>query len=219
MVGTPESTASNISTSWVVTLLHEHFHQLQYSQKGYYTDVSALGLAKGDQTGMWMLNFPFPYQVPEIATLIAGLCRQCVEMWQVQDDRVFQEKLALYLVARKQLQQALKPDDYKYLSFQLWQEGIARYTEFHVATWAAEHYKPSQEFASLPDFSSFQDTAKTIQQRMLTELTTADLRRDKRVLFYPLGAAEGLLLDRLDKNWHRRYFREKFDIGPYFEKK
>ncbi len=26
--------------------------------------------------------------------------------------------------------QQLKPDDYKYFSFQVWQEGIARYTEY-----------------------------------------------------------------------------------------
>ena len=52
VVGQAENTSTKTSTPWVVTLLHEHFHQLQYSQPNYYADVNALGLSHGDQTGM-----------------------------------------------------------------------------------------------------------------------------------------------------------------------
>jgi hypothetical protein len=31
-----------------------------------------------------------------------------------------------------------------------------------------------------------------------------------------LGAGEGLLLDKLDPHWHRRYFAEKFYVDKYF---
>jgi hypothetical protein len=61
VVGQPAGTRSSSSTDWVVTVLHEHFHQLQESQPGFEGRVAALGLARGDTTGMWMLNFPFPY--------------------------------------------------------------------------------------------------------------------------------------------------------------
>ena len=66
VIGQAENTDKKTSTPWVVTMLHEHFHQLQYSQPGYYDDVNALGLSRGDQGGMWMLNYPFPYDWPEM---------------------------------------------------------------------------------------------------------------------------------------------------------
>ena len=54
----------------MLTVLHEHFHQLQQSQPGYFQGVEALGLSGGDQTGMWMLNYPFPYKTPAVAEQI-----------------------------------------------------------------------------------------------------------------------------------------------------
>ena len=73
VVGQAENTAKKTSTPWVVTILHEHFHQLQYSAPGYYNDVNALGLTRGDQTGMWMLNYPFPYDSTIVASRFAEL--------------------------------------------------------------------------------------------------------------------------------------------------
>ena len=61
VVGQPANTGQ-ASTRWVLTVLHEHFHQLQYSRPGYDAGVAALGLARGDSTGMWMLNYAFPYE-------------------------------------------------------------------------------------------------------------------------------------------------------------
>ena len=51
VVGQAENTSAKTSTPWVITLLHEHFHQLQNSQPNYYPDVNALNLARGDRTG------------------------------------------------------------------------------------------------------------------------------------------------------------------------
>jgi hypothetical protein len=42
VIGQAENTARKTSTPWVVTVLHEHFHQLQYSQPGYYPAVDSL---------------------------------------------------------------------------------------------------------------------------------------------------------------------------------
>jgi len=51
------------------------------------------------------------------------------------------------------------------------------------------------------------------------ELSTLKLENYKRVAFYPIGAAEGLLLDRSNPKWRSRYFAEKFDNSSYFTRK
>ena len=60
VVGSAERTGKS-STGWVLTLMHEHFHQWQYSQPDYYPRLNALDLARGDTTGMWALEYAFPY--------------------------------------------------------------------------------------------------------------------------------------------------------------
>ena len=66
VIGQAENTEKKNSSDWVITMLHEHFHQLQNSQPNYYADVDALNLSGGDQTGMWMLNYAFPYSSTEV---------------------------------------------------------------------------------------------------------------------------------------------------------
>jgi hypothetical protein len=111
----------------------------------------------------------------------------------------------------------LGPDDYKYFSFQLWQEGVARYTEFRISDLAARKYKPSREFHALKDFTSFREVANTIlNKQILAALPTTRLEQSERVAFYPFGAAEGLLLDRANPKWQGRYFTEKFYLDKYF---
>ena len=60
VIGKPELTGKS-TNAWIVTLLHEHFHQLQFSRPDYYARLKALDLARGDSTGMWALNYAFPY--------------------------------------------------------------------------------------------------------------------------------------------------------------
>ncbi|HEU5358555.1 MAG TPA: hypothetical protein VFU45_05530, partial [Gemmatimonadales bacterium] len=76
-VGRAEAVGQS-SVEWVLTLLHEHFHQLQYGQPGYYAAVAALGLAHGDSTGMWMLNYPFPYDSVPVVRAIDSLAAALV---------------------------------------------------------------------------------------------------------------------------------------------
>lgn len=52
VIGKAENTTDKTSSRWVFVVLHEHFHQLQYSRPGYFSDVNALGLNGGDQTGL-----------------------------------------------------------------------------------------------------------------------------------------------------------------------
>ena len=216
VIGQAENTDSKTSTPWVITLMHEHFHQLQDSQPNFYKDVDALNLSRGDQTGMWMLNYPFPYETPDMSRQFSVLVRLLVEAMQTKSHANFTSKLSEYLAARNALKQSLSADDYKYFSFQLWKEGIARYTEDRVSHWAASKYQPTREFKNLPDFTTFRVAADQVRNGIIRELTTLKLENYKRVAFYPIGAAEGLLLDRANPNWRRRYFAEKFDNWSYF---
>ena len=219
VIGQAENTASKTSTPWVVTVMHEHFHQLQDSQPNFYKDIEGLNLSGGDQTGMWMLNYPFPYAKPEVSEQFTVLSRALVEAMEAKTQALFSSKLAAYLDAREALKKMLSSDDYRYMSFQLWKEGMARYTEDRVAHWAASKYEPSREFRELKDFITFAAAAEQVRKGIVHELSTLKLPEYKRVVFYPLGAGEGLLLDRADPKWRSRYFAEKFDNEVYFRSK
>jgi hypothetical protein len=216
VVGQAENTDKKASTPWVVTMLHEHFHQLQYSQPNYYDHVNALGLSRGDQSGMWMLNYPFPYDWPEMKDHFSLLTKLLLEALQAAPKSDFKLKLAAYLKQRHELEQTLSPDDYRYFSFQMWQEGIARYTEYRIAKMAAERYKVSQAFRKLKDYKSFAEVADQIKSGIIRRLQEGKLADDKRLIFYALGAGEGLLLDRVNPHWRDRYFVEKFYLDKYF---
>lgn len=215
VAGQAENTDAKTSTPWVVTLMHEHFHQLQDSKPNAYADLAALNLSHGDQSGMWMLNYAFPYDSPEIKTQFVVISRSLAEALRARKSE-FPLKLTAYLDARRQLQKLLNSDDYKYFSMQLWKEGIARYTEYRVADLAARGFRPSKAFRALNDFDPFPNVARKIMQGIMKELETLQLESYKRVAFYPIGAGEGLLLDQLRPRWHSRYFSEKFYVDKYF---
>jgi len=217
VVGQAENTSRKSSTPWVVTVLHEHFHQLQMSQPTYYKEVDALNLSGGDKTGMWQLNFAFPYQDARVKERFFALSKLLAETLQTKKNSDFLAKFNNYLQARQAFQKMLSPNDYKYFSFQIWQEGIARYTEWRIADLAARKYKPSKKFLALKDYTPFREVADTtLNKQILASLPTLQLEKSERVVFYPFGAAEGLLLDRTNPKWQSRYLTEKFYVDKYF---
>jgi hypothetical protein len=217
VVGEPKNTEARASTPWLITLMHEHFHQLQYGKPGYYEAVKGLGLSRGDDSGMWILNYPFPYEKPEVVEGFSRLRDLLLAALSAADDRHFKEAAANYVRERKKVFALLAPDDHKYWSFQLWQEGIARYTQIKAAE-AAAHYNPTAEFASLPDYLPFAEYAKQARAETLAELRSADIAKMKRTFVYAFGAAEGLLLDRLNPGWKRAYFEHPLSTDLLFEK-
>jgi hypothetical protein len=216
VIGQAENTSSKTSTPWVITVLHEHFHQLQDSQPNSYAETLALGLARGDQSGMWMLNYPFPYDSDDVGQKFSLMGRLLVAAMQSKPKDELSRNLTAYLQARAELRQLLSVDDYKYLSFQLWKEGLARYTEYRIAQLAATAYKPSKEFQALKDFTAFPQVADQIRNEIIKSLSAMNLKESRRVAFYAWGAAEGLLLDRVNPNWQSQYFVEKFSLDKYF---
>jgi hypothetical protein len=211
VVGQPENTSATSPTDWVVTLLHEHFHQLQEAQPGFYGKVAALGLARGDQTGMWMLNFPFPYDAPAVANAY----RDAAQALRVA---LGGGEAASFLAARRKFRETVSGDDLRYLDFQLWKEGVARYTQIRVARFAAsERYAPSPAFAALSGFVSYSVLAAELSETLLDELSKLSLPEDRRTVVYPYGAGEALLLDRVRPCWRDQYFSNMFTLAKAFD--
>jgi hypothetical protein len=152
VVGKAENTTDKTSTRWLFVVLHEHFHQLQYSRPTYFDEVQALNLAHGDTSGMWQINFPFPYKDKKVAGNFRHLTDLLMAVSAANDEPERKAAFAKYFDARKAFAASLSADDNKYASFQLWQEGIARYTQYKIAELAGRKLKPSKVFRLLRDF-------------------------------------------------------------------
>jgi len=216
VIGEPANTDAKTSTPWLFVVLHEHFHQLQNAQPGYFKATEDLGLARGDSSGMWMLNYPFPYGDAALGRAFAHLRDTLLAALQEPDATKFAALAAEYKAERTRFLARLAPDDRAYLSFQIWQEGIARYTQV-VAAEAAAGYRPTAEYAALPDATPFATYGQTMRARTLEALKHVELASAQRIAVYPFGCAEGFLLDRLDPKWKDGYFRHPFTLDPYFE--
>ncbi|HYG65524.1 MAG TPA: hypothetical protein VEL74_23280 [Thermoanaerobaculia bacterium] len=210
VVGSAERTGLR-STEWVLTVLHEHFHQFQMADPGYFAAVERLGLAGVDRTGMWMLNYPFPYDAPATAARFADLSRRLAALLRQGADAAPATVEAFWRDYRAFLA-GLGEKDRLYFSFQIWQEGVPRYIELRSAQVAAEAYEPSLEFRALPDARGFDEVAGGLRTDILAQLDSANLGRDRRVAFYAFGAGLCLLLDRSNPDWKSRYMAERFSL-------
>jgi len=207
VIGQAELTADKTSSRWVITVMHEHFHQFVNTRPGYIGGMDALDLAHGDNTGMWMLNFPFPYDSPEVQEKFVAMNRALADALASPDGADLQEKSKAYQRARQAFREALPVDAERYFAFQLWQEGVARYTELRLADLAAAKYTPTPEFSQLPDFKPFAEIAGAIRQRILDDIHFPSLAKSRRTVVYSVGAAEAMLLDRVRPNWQGSYFQ------------
>jgi hypothetical protein len=215
VVGQPEQTGKT-STEWILTLLHEHFHQFQMSAPGYWTGVNALGLTRGDTTGMWMLNYPFPYDSVIVQ-------RRFQSAWQglraaivdggpsIPEAHHGASAVAALRSSLDSLRAALAPDDYRYLAFQLWQEGVARYTEYAMAERAARSFTPSAGFLGLPDHESFAVAASRLRRGIVGDSALV-LGARRRAAFYPFGATAALALDAAGAGWRQKYLEAGFAL-------
>jgi hypothetical protein len=217
VVGVPENTIRNSTTNWTITLLHEHFHQYQVASVDYYKSVENLGLTGGDQTGMWMLNYPFPYDstiiIEQYKKYTMALSKALASIGTKEIENNFNN----YKTERNKFKKLLNPTDYRYFSFQVWQEGIANYTEYKFLEFLSD-YKPSEEISQLSDFVSFNKYKEEFYKSQSNQLIQLGLKEDKRICFYAIGFAEGLLLDRLNPKWHKDYLINKFYIEQYSDK-
>jgi hypothetical protein len=207
VVGTAERTGRR-SGAWVLAVLHEQFHQWQYSRPGYYAGVAGLDLAGGDSTGRWMLEYPFPY---DAAPVRAALHRLAAELAAPASAATAGRVLA----ARRDLGRVLTPPQARYLEFQLWQEGVARYVELAAARAAAGLPGPPAGFRALPDYEPYDLAARRLERELRHELEVPGT--PGRVAFYPIGAATAGLIAGRVPDWRRRYAATPFRLDHLLE--
>jgi hypothetical protein len=99
-VGRPKNTESGSSTPWLIMVMHECFHQLQYAQPGYYEAVQKLGLSKGNNDASWMLRYSFPYDNGDVADKFSKL-RDLLYAAVTASDEAFANAAKRYMSERK----------------------------------------------------------------------------------------------------------------------
>lgn len=217
VIGEPENTEAKTSTPWLMVLMHERFHQLQNGQPGYFDKVNALDLSRGDTSGMWMLNYDFPYEKPEVASGFIRLRDRLLAAIAERDERRFKKLAKEYARARRQWFASVSEDEGKYFEFQLWQEGVARYIQIRSAE-AAGRFPASDSFKALPDYEPFTAVAARARKETLDELKQVDLVKWKRISIYSFGAAEALLLDRWKPGWKQEYLVHPLSMERHFRR-
>jgi hypothetical protein len=195
-------------------LLHEHFHQWQMRDPAYYEATDALDLANGDTTGRWMLEYAFPYDDKDLSRSWALLSRELAALLRRASAEDLSAEAAAFWQHFGDFERRLRPADARYANFQLWQEGIARFVELRVAEEAAAGWAPPPALAGRPDFEDFSTAACAAWEELFEELESPDLGGRRRVSFYALGAGMGLLLDRTQPGWKRRYETARFTLAP-----
>ena len=195
VMGSPEATGLSRS-AWRRTILHEHFHQWQGQLPDHYARTAALGLSDGDESGMWMIQYPFPYHDPAVASAYrAAADSLLVALTSAEQD--LPTATRRYLAKRAAFAAAAGDRNWRYYDFQLWKEGVARWTELEIARRAGGEWSTE---------------AEAYWSEQLEILRSGDLPDLERVSVYAFGAAEAALLDRIDPDW-RGCYRVTLQLG------
>ena len=201
VMGTPETTGLS-PARWRSTIFHEHFHQWQSDLPDYYARVAALDLAGGDQSGMWMLNFAFPYDQPEVAAAYVAAAGALLAAIEARGSDAFRTRLADYAERRRAFAAAAGERNWRYLDFQLWQEGVARWTEIALGRGSTD--------------AAMRAEAEARETELLAGLRRPDLARQQRLVAYPMGAGEAMLLEACGPGWRARY-PSLLALGPLID--
>ena len=201
VIGTPKGTRKTVN-DWVLTIFHEHFHQLQFSWDGYYPGIAALGLNGGDDSGAWMLDYEFPYNLRPVANTFRNMADELIKALEARGTNEFDDAANAYWVTRERARAAVSEADWRYIELQLWQEGAARWTEAAVAAASVE----------------FSRAGADAEERVTRELTVLNLREHQRAALYSIGAGEIMLLEAAGADWRASYWSEPFSLGPQLQK-
>jgi len=202
VMGTPETTGRD-EANWTRTILHEHFHQWQDSLPNIFQRMSDLDLAGDDKSGMWMLNYAFPYDKPATLAAFAPAAQALSEAVAARGTPQFPAALSNYVAKRKALAAAVGAKNWRYAELELWKEGVARWTEIQLG-------KP------YPD-AAVRESAAALEKRSLDWLATHDIAKSGREFVYPYGAAEASLLEACWPAWRQEYPR-LLALGPLLAK-
>jgi hypothetical protein len=209
VIGSPEALGKSAG-EWVITAGHEMFHVYQAAM-GSYEKTASLEIGPRDDS-TWQLRFPFPYTDPEIMKLIH---LQGYLLWLTSVNTNTAEsryQIGTAVEAAQMYKAGLAKGTsgekaYRYSEFQEWNEGVAAYTEFRLAETAAhDKYAPTQAYASLAGFQSYQDLWRHTYEARPFLAKHAGRAAKSRTAFYHLGMGKALALDRVSPAWKEKYF-------------
>ncbi len=199
-VGTPAGTGQALA-DWQLTVMHEHFHQWQADLPDYYPRVQALDLSGGDQTGMWMLNYPFPYDAPAFAAAFDRASSALDKALAAEEGEAFDTALDNFLSARRAMRGTVSEAEWRYFEFQLWQEGVARWTEIALG--------------KLHPDETVRQAAQAARMRAMARLRSPQIAADGRIAIYSYGYGEAALLEKAGAEW-RKLYPGLLALGPLF---
>lgn len=218
VIGTPENT-NRTSTQWIITLLHEHFHQYQYNSPNYHEHALDLGLSNGDTTGMWQINYTFPYSSKKVNAKYNSYTKQLAKTVKYINHKSFRRHYKKLHKARGRLEKTLSKNDYKYLLFQWYQEGVARYTEYAFLERLSSAYVPSKEIEQLSDFVAYDIYKKQFYKKHIANVSAWTLKGKQRETVYDVGFAQSLILRKQNPEWTANYLTQKFDLRRLYDLK
>jgi hypothetical protein len=201
VMGTPASTGRD-EADWTRTILHEHFHQWQDGLPEIFPRMAALDLSGGDETGMWMLNFEFPYEAPATVSAMQSAASALERALAARGTPNFGPRLQDYVAARRAFAAAVGERNWRYAELELWKEGIARWTEIELG-------KRSDDPAVIA-------SSEALEKRSVAWLAKPDIASAGREFVYPFGAAEAMLLEACGPAWRSRY-PDVLALGPLFD--
>lgn len=140
-----------------------------------------------------MLNFPFPYDRLTSANAYRAVSTALRAALDLRGKAGFLRAYDRYLSRRAAFAATVDARSWRYLEFQLWQEGVARWTEIAIARRSGD-----------PELRA---EANRVESRLLERLAAPDLKAQRRELAYPYGAGEALLLEACGPAWRSRYPR------------
>jgi hypothetical protein len=216
-IGTPEG-LEKTSAEWVISVLGEHFIQMHMFREDYAESIKSLGISDDENDNTWMLFYKFPYKDEKLNEQFALAAKTLWDALKAEKNKNFKNLHQKYLAEREKFTKMLGEKDYNYFSFKTWRGGVSEFTEYRFATLAAKNHRCTEEYKKLPDFMPFKELSEKLFEELHTELERMSLKAYKRKAFHALGAAEALLLDRVNSKWHRLYFKKKFYMQEYHKR-
>ena len=216
VVGTPEATDRN-PAHWVLTLAHEMFHILQ-GERGLDRRVLSLEIGKDGESD-WHLNFPFPYEDPDVTNAMHILGFNLFRVATMPDTSATDGLGYEAATAGEALTNLFAILQWRsgderaanYLRYQTTKEGVARYVEFRLAEAATGgFYEPTEAFLKEHGKQAYRKILEsTYGMNMLYQIKHAGRVSRNRVEFYSLGLGLALVLDELGPDrWKEHYFEE-----------
>lgn len=189
---------------WIVTFLHEVFHQYQEKIAAYEAAVGMVRERLGQTGGQWMLDYQFPYSDPGVKAAFSKMTASALLFLEASTAQQAEEAIVEYVRARESARKAAGADNWLYYEFQVGQEGVAHWSELRLAAIAGE---TSPEIAAIAQERSGGLAAS------LRAIDRQGVDVWKRSVFYVLGAIEASMLEKVQPEWQKGYEADPFSLG------